>query len=137
MSFDLYVQSFRNGASWGVSRQRIREVFGSHLTEVQPNYWTLRYDGATFCNLDLTAHDDETMVEGFSVHRPCGDERLWEALASVLGMGNIVLYFPGGRAPLVASSGVTEHLPPDLIEALGQPLVVTSGSEIQREIHMA
>jgi hypothetical protein len=136
MSFDIYVQSYQNGASCGIPRQRVREVFGPHLSEVQPNHWKLRYDHANSCDIDLKSDEaDGTKVSDFSVHRPCGDERLWDALASVLTIGNLVLYFPGGR-PFVGRSSVIEHLPSDLIEALGQPLVVTSGGEIQRELQM-
>ena len=137
MSFDVYLQSFHRGEFAGIPRQRVRDVFGEHLTETESDYWQLRYDDAKSCDLDLTAHDDPSMVRGFTVHGPCADQRLWDALASILALGDIVLYFPGGRAPLVARSTVTEHLPPDMVESLGQPVVVTSGREIQQEIHAA
>jgi hypothetical protein len=137
MSFDVYLQSFHRGESAGIPRHRVRYAFGGHVTEVEPDYWHLRYDDTNSCDLDLTAHDDPSMVCGFTVHRPCADQRLWDALASVLTLGDIVLYFPGGRAPLVARSSATEHLPPDMVEALGQPVVVTSGREIQHEIETA
>jgi hypothetical protein len=138
MSFDVYLQSFHRGEFAGIPRQRVRDVFGAHLTETEPDYWQLRYDDTNSCDLDLTAHDtDASMVRGFTVHRPCADQRLWDALASILALGDLVLYFPGGRAPLVARSTVTQHLPPDMVESLGQPVVVTSGREIQHEIQAA
>src|SRR6476469_9528051 len=112
MSFDVYLQSFHRGEFAGIPRQRLRDVFGAHLTETEPDYWQVRYDDANSCDLDLTAHDtDASMVRGFTVHRPCADRRLWDALASILALGDLVLYFPGGRAPLVAHSTVTQHLP--------------------------
>ena len=138
MSFDVYLQSYHYGELAGIPRQRVRDTFGSHLTETGSNYWQLRYDDANWCDLDLTVHDtDATMVLGFTVHRPCSDQRLWDALASILASGDVVLYFPGGRAPLVARSTVTHHLPASMVEALGQPVVVTSGREIQQEIRAA
>ena len=138
MSFDVYLQSFHRGEFAGVPRQRLRDTFGTHLTETEPDHWQLRYDEANSCNIDLTPHDtDASMVLGIIVQRPCADQRLWDALASVLTLGNVVLYFPGGRAPLVAQSSVREHLPPDMVEALGQPVVVTNGREIQHEIETA
>jgi hypothetical protein len=138
MSFDVYLQSFHRGDFAGVPRQRVRDAFGTHLTEAEPDYWQLRYDEANTCDIDLTPHDtDQSMVLGFTIHRPCADKRLWNALASILTLGDVVLYFPGGRAPLVASSRVTEHLPPDMVEALGQPVVVTTGREIQHAIETA
>ena len=138
MSFDVYVQSFKNGESAGIPRQRLREAFGPHLTETEADFWEIRYDDASACDLDLTPHATEpSSVRGFTVLRPCADQRLWDGLASVLASGNVVLYFPGGRAPLVAHDGVTQHLPPSMVEALGQPVVVTTGREIQHEIQPA
>lgn len=135
MSFDIHLQSFHQGEFAGIPRQRVREIFGTHLTESEPDSWRLRYNDDNWCDLDLTAHDDPSMVCGFTLHRPCADQRLWDALAAILALGNIVLYFPGGRAPLVARNSTTQHLPSDMVEALGQPVVVASGREIQNEIN--
>jgi hypothetical protein len=137
MSFKVYVQSFHRGVFAGIPRQRLRNAFGAHLIETESDYWQLRYDETNSCDLDLAAHDDPGMVRGFTVHRPCSDHRFWDALASILGLGDFVLYFPGCRAPLVARSTTIAHLPPDMVEAMGQPLVVRSGREIQNEIHAA
>jgi len=138
MSFDVYLQSFHNGELAGIPRQRVRDAFGTHLTEIGPDDWQLRYDDANSCDLDLMGDDtDAAMVLGFTVYRPCSDQRLWDGLASILASGDVVLYFPGGRAPLVARSTVTDHLPASMVEALGQPVVVASDREIQREIHAA
>jgi len=138
MSFDVYLQSFHNGELAGIPRQCVRDAFGPHVTETGPDDWQLRYDDANSSALDLMGHDtDATMILGFTVYRPCSDQRLWDALASILASGDVVLFFPGGRAPLVARSSVVHHLPASMIEALGQPVVVTSGREIRREIHAA
>ena len=137
MSFGIFLQSFHRGASAGIPRQQVRDVFGAPLVETEPDYWQLRYDDANSCDLYLTAHSDPSMVRGFSVHRPCADPRLWDGLAGILALGDIVLYFPGGKAPLVGRSTVTQHLPPDMIELLGCPVVVTSGREIRHEIDAA
>jgi hypothetical protein len=138
MSFDVFVQTFRNGKFHGISRQQVRDAFGAHLVEPEPNFWQLRYDDANSCDLYLNAHDSDTsLVHGFTVNRPCGDHRLWDSLASILTLDNVVLYFPGGRAPLVAHSSVAPHLPPEMIEALGEPIAITSGKEILNEIESA
>lgn len=136
MSLEVYLQSFHRGESAGIPRQQVRDAFGSHLAETESDYWQLRYDDANSCDLELTAHDaDASLLLGLTVHRPCADKRLWEALAAILGLGDVVLYFPGGRAPLVANDTVIQHLPPEMIESLGQPIIVTSGREIQHVIH--
>jgi hypothetical protein len=74
------------------------------------------------------------MLRGLSINRPCADLRLWDALASILALGNVVLYFPGCKAPLIANLNARQHVPLDMIEALGEPIIAASGAEILREI---
>jgi hypothetical protein len=121
-----------------VARQRLRDVFGFYHTETELDCWHLRYNKANSRDIYLMAHDtDASMVHGFTVHRLCADHRLWDALASILALGDVVLYFTGVRAPFVARSTVTQHLSPEMVDSLGQPKVVITGREIQNEIYMA
>jgi hypothetical protein len=78
--------------------------------------------------------DNDKLIDGFTVNRPCRDRRLWRALFQVMRMGPVVLYYPGGRSPLVALESATQMLPPDMVDALGQPRVVRSGEEIAETI---
>ena len=138
MSFEVYVTTFRNGDFASMTRDQLRTPFAEHLTELEPDLWQVRYDDINWCDIYLTADSADTaMVQGFSVRRPCGDQRLWDSLASILASTDAVLYFPGGRAPVVGRRTVRQHLPPDLIDSLGEPIVVTSGTEILAELHAA
>ena len=132
MSFDVYLQAFHEGAAGGIPRHRVREAFGAYAQEAQPNYWRLRYDEINSCDIDLSG--DPATVESLAVHRPCADARLWDSLASILALGNVVLYFPGCRAPMIACSEVVPHLPADMIEAMGRPIVVTTGADVLNEV---
>jgi hypothetical protein len=135
MSFEVFVQCFQNGEFAGIPRQCVRDAFGTHLTETAWDFWQLHYDETNSCDLHLTTPaSDPSMVQGFTVHRPCADLQLWNALASVLALGDVVLYSPGGRAPLVARAGVAKQLPLRMVQALGEPVVVASGRDIQREV---
>ena len=71
------------------------------------------------------------------ISRPCADIRLWNALAEILRLGNAVLFFPGGQHPLIAAPSVKQHLPPDMIEALGEPLIISTGAEILKQVRAA
>jgi hypothetical protein len=135
MSFEVYLQSFNYGDFAGLPRQSVRAAFGAYLTETDLNYWRVHYDEENWCTVGLSAdaaHPE--FVHGLAVHRPCADRRLWDALAAILGLGNNVLYFPDCRAPLVARTSAIDHLPSDLIEALGRPVVVLTGEQIQHEV---
>lgn len=137
VSFDVYLQVFENGESAGISRDGVRDAFGAaFVSEPMPDRWKVTYDAQNSCDVYLSSHGS-TMLKGFSINRPCGDLRLWDALAFILTLGNVVFYFPGGEAPLVAKLDVSRHLPRDMIEALGEPIVVGSGAQILREIQSA
>jgi hypothetical protein len=137
VSFDVYLQVFENRESAGISRDSVRDAFGAvFVSEPELDRWEVQYDAQNTCDVYLSSHGT-TMLEGLSINRPCGDLRLWDALASILALGNVVLYFPGCKAPLIADLNVRQHLPHDMIKALGEPIIAGRGAEILREVHAA
>lgn len=136
MSFEAFVQIYKDGEPAGVSRQQVRDAFGSFLSDGGAFDWQLYYGEADNCDVMLKIDEsDKTLVRGFTVLRPCGDLRFWDAMASILRLGNIVLFFPASCPPLVAHNRVVQHLPPDMVEALGEPKPVTTGKEILDALH--
>ena len=108
------------------------------MSEPEENFWQLRYDKVNWCDLYLGAlEQDASKIESMMVSRPCVDGRLWDGLAAILKLGNVVLHFPGGAAPLFARVEVVEHLPPEMVKALGQPVCVATGKEISDAIDRA
>jgi hypothetical protein len=135
MSFQVYLQSFRDGAPAGIPRDAVRTAFGRFIHETEPSFWTARYDAENSCEIAVTMlKGDQQLVHQLCVERPCGDERLWDALAAILKLGTVVLYCPGDAPPLVAAQSVVGHLPQDMVEALGLPVCVQNGKEIARHI---
>jgi hypothetical protein len=133
MSFEVFVDSYRDGVPVGISREAVRAIFGNSLSEIDSSCWQVCYDEKNSCDLFLAADADPEKISGFMVSRPCGDLRLWEALISVLRLGAIVLHFEG-RVALVADSNAVPHLPKDMLEVFGQPRCIFSGSEIKDAI---
>lgn len=134
----MFVQYFERGSFASVPRYHVQLTFGEYLAFREPNYWHLHYDDLNFCNIGVTSvQSDESFIHCLAVHRPCADARLWDALFSVLRLGNAILYLPDCKSPLVADSAVTEHLPPSMVSSLGQPVCVCSGTEIMQNIEAA
>ena len=74
------------------------------------------------------------MLTGFYVERPCSDVRLWEALMTVLRMGAVVIFWPGGP-PVVAEnvdSSRLPRLPKDMTDSIGPAKLVRSADELVR-----
>jgi hypothetical protein len=135
VSFDVYLQVFDKGEPAWISRDRVREAFGAAIvSEPELDRWKVQYDAQNSCDVYLNLDAGAGMLQGLSINRPCGDMRLWHALASILKLGNVVLYFPDCKAPLIANLNGRRHLPLDMIEALGEPIIAGSGAEILREI---
>ena len=131
----MYMQVLDEGESAGIPHDSVRDAFGAaFVAESGPERWKVFYDAQNSCDVYLSLDAGAGMVQGLSINRPCADLRLWDALASVLALGNVVLYFPGCKAPLIANFNARQHLPLDMIEALGEPIIAASGAEILREI---
>jgi hypothetical protein len=134
MSFDIFVDAYHEGAPAGISREAVRTIFGRFVSEVDMTCWRARYDEANFCDLYLSVDPAEPKkISGFMISGPCVDERLWDALASVLKLGAVVLHFEG-RAAFVGSPRTVSHLPKAMIEQFGDPRVISAGSEIRDAI---
>jgi hypothetical protein len=135
MGFEVYLQCFDRGDTAGIPRSSIRPLFPIVEDKSEQDLWYLRYDDLNCCHVSVqTLTMDASQVAALSVWGPCKDRRLWDALYVVLCLGNVVFYYPGCTAPYVASNKAAEHLPVDLVQALGQPIVVESGKEMASEM---
>jgi hypothetical protein len=71
------------------------------------------------------------MLKSLCVERPCGDARLWDALISVVKMGSVAMFWPGGP-PVVADEGVASNLPKEMTNVLGAARPVHFAEDILR-----
>jgi hypothetical protein len=130
MSFDIFISSFKDG---GVRRRSypravLKKAFGGLCDTSDPTRWKIR-DSAGVVQLA-----DKPKISGFGVNRPPGAEHpFWPALLDVLRETSSVLHWPGG-GPVVTSESVVPSVPEDVIDALGEPHIVTSIQEIFRLI---
>lgn len=140
MSFNLYLCSYSNGEPSGIDVRCVRDAFGNALVrEVEEfHLWHLEYGHEVNC-CDVYTHpeSDNTTLKSLMVSRPTKDERLWASLFRIMQLGNVVLFFPGCQSPLFASAEAVKHFPRDMIDALGEPKVISSGVEILSAINAA
>src|SRR5262245_55327341 len=132
MSFEVYVQWFRNGEADGVPEERIRAFFGSALKVEDELGWRLSYGRDMTSDVYLSRREDSA-VEGITVHRSVDVPQLWQALFHLLGLQNAVFFFPGGGL-FVRSADAGAHVAAEMREALGTPHLVTSATDLTRAI---
>jgi hypothetical protein len=126
------MQCFELGQPAGSPADAVRAAFSNVTADSEPEYWHLSYDATNHCDVRVShLEGNPGQISALTVHRPCGDERLWESLYSVLRLGSWVLYFPSKKPPLVvANYSHAKHFPPSMIESLGPVCEVKSGPEI-------
>jgi hypothetical protein len=115
MDFEIFVQCVGNGERSRISRAIARSLFPIIEKDSELDYWSIRYDDKNPCHIGVTpVGSDIQFLSGLYVDRPCVDLRLWEGLLSILRMGSVVIYWPGGP-PVVADQTVAADLPQDMI----------------------
>jgi hypothetical protein len=135
MSFDVYLQVFEGGADSGFPTALLRRVFGECLVELEEDYWQLRYSDTQSSDLFLQPSAREpALVHSLSVHRPCADARLWQALYKLLESPGTLFHFPGCTTPMTRDAGILTAVPPSLIEALGTPLQIDSPEQLLQAV---
>ena len=73
---------------------------------------------------DIYVDPDNEPLKGLMVSRPAGEMRLWEALLTVLQMGQIIIFWPGSP-PLIAIGTDTSNFPEGMREGLGEPVRIS------------
>ena len=132
MSFDVFVQYFKDGEVETISINSLRDIFAPYVTEELENIWRVVYDDLNSSVLLLREVDDGGNIDGFCINRPCADERLWDSMYKCLSLGNCVIYWPGLEGLLSNRVEVSIHIPEDMLESLGKVRVVNDYKEILR-----
>jgi hypothetical protein len=128
VSIEYYVEGFHLGSPAGLDANRVLECFEPRTSEPVDGLYRLVYDASNICDMSLTEERGE--VTSICIFRPCAHEQFDRDLSRLLGAGPYVLFAPDGNALLVGREDMRSHIPPDMIEALGEPVVVDAGANI-------
>ena len=131
MSFDLYLQAFENGNAAGIAAEIIRDAFGSHVIEVDEDFWQVQYGSDESSDIFLQSLPGEpSLIHTISIHRPCRDMRLWQSIWLLLELPGTIFYFPGCDSPLSRDLQIAIAVPDDMLVSMGEPVIVCSAQEI-------
>jgi len=129
VSFDIFLQSFRDGevATW--SRSLVEETFGQRIVlgDVADNFFRVNFPDGGGSDVYLGSDRD---VCGMMFNHSGGAEffdALWKLADRVQG----VIFWPDTRPVFVVTDAATvPHIPADMLAAGAPPLIVKSGAEI-------
>jgi hypothetical protein len=132
MGFEVFIYHFTNGEPAGFPVPAIREAFGPHLEVMDAKSWEAVYDDNHQTTIHLASlPSDSESITSITVDRPHSDLRLWEAMFSILKLGNFVLFYPAIKPPLlVADLSVVKHLPVGMVETMGRVICIKCGQDI-------
>ena len=122
MSYEYYLQAHLNGDSQGVPTERILAIFKDYIVAKSDTYIDLKFSEGNSCSIYLAT--EEPFNSGFMISRPCGD-KLGDCLYEVMLLGNFVFFEPDGTHMIIINPDVEVHLPEDMIESLGKPVVAS------------
>ena len=135
MSFQLYLQMFSAGEPAGFTRDAIRQAFAGMLVELEEDYWQVDIGSARRSDLFLSfLEGGSERIHSLAIEHASTDERLWQAVWTLLGLPGCVFHFPGSTAPLARDPGAASALPPGLLETLGQPTIIARVQDLQRAV---
>ncbi|WP_192183646.1 hypothetical protein [Mesorhizobium amorphae] len=137
MSFEAYLSCFENGEQSYFPTSVVDDAFAPFITSRDPesSCWVVTYHDTppaldqSDLYLTLDPEDESRLVA-----RPTGNPRLFASMLKVLQATNSAVYCAGECPPMVGRAETISHLSPDMVEALGSPIVVVDGDEIRNRL---
>lgn len=131
MSVELYLQKYSQGAAASFSKESIREVLMGYSVKESPTSWEVGFDADQPDTFYLGSQES---IESLMISKPGISINLYEFLIKILKSDNFILYWPGGTHPLVGQAETTAHIPSEMINSLGLPIIANKGQEILNNI---
>ncbi len=129
-SFEVFLQSFQNGKAVNPPEELVRKLFLADSVDDGTGVFKLkRYQGG---RSELRMSKDCPLA-GVTISRPPQNISFWRDVLSFLKDTPSCLHWPGGW-PVIAQASVRDHLPPTMIEALGEPELVSTPEQIKEAI---
>ena len=127
MSFEVFLSCYKNGETSTFPLSVLENALAHYADRCdEQHYWVLEFPDGSNSELGL---QPGAQIEGCTVFRPSDSPELWNGLIEILKRTMSVLYWPGGP-PVVADAAVIPHVPKDMIESLGEPVVTTDREKI-------
>ena len=129
MSFDIFLQCYRNGEPATFKRALAEGIFTRHAINYRPPL--TRVDYADGSSAEIYGADEGDEISSLMCTR-CGGATFYNALYELAHRTRSVVLWPSGKpVSAVTDAATLEDLDPAFREApLGPPIVVTSGREL-------
>lgn len=127
MSFDIFLQCFRNGEPATFKRSVVEEIFGPHAHDDRELTRVTFPDGSG-SDIYMDQGDDVQCM----MFNHCGGDEFFEALYQLAERTKSIIFWPAvGPSSAITDSVTLKYLPVAWPEGLGPARMVHSGLELQ------
>ena len=133
MSFDIFVQRFRDKEPATFKRSDFEDIFGAYVIrrESDPGFVEVKFPDGSVADVYVSEQENVDSI----MFNHCGGEAFFQALYQLADRIKGCIYWPDlGPSSVVTDATTPVHLSPDFAEALGPPIVVTNGVGILEAI---
>src|ERR1700730_13081390 len=128
MSFDIFLQCFRNGEPATFKRALVEEIFTRDAVDYRPPLTDVTYvDGGAG---GIYGADEEEDIQNMMFNH-CGGDTFFAALHELAARTNSVVFWPRvGRSIAVTDAAFVNHLPSGF-DDMGPAYIVSNGRELE------
>ena len=130
MSLDLHLSCFDGGKLSAFPLSLLEGAFGRHAGEREPHLWKLDYGSEGSSDLSLTSA--ASGITGLSVNPPPRSLNFWRGILALLHSTQSCLHWAEGL--IIVQPVVRAHLPPELLQSLGEPTLVLTPEDIRQTV---
>lgn len=132
MSFDIFMQPFRNGQPAPFDRSLIKEAFGPDAKVGDGEISDIVYPEGD--RAEVFGAEEPTIQSGLMFSHAGGD-RFFEGLWRLAERTGSIIYWPDeGPQCAVTNADTIKHIPTEMLETIGPAEVVHNGRELSAYI---
>lgn len=131
MSFDIFLQCYRNGEAASFKRAVFDEIFETQNDRIGRDFVQPRYSDGSGGDIYVDENDIQCIM-----FNHCGGDIFWAKVYELLYVTQSLIFWPaGGPAAVVARADALKHLPSDFDEMFGKIHVVANARELEALIY--
>lgn len=108
----MFCQAHNHGVSQPLAVNDILDCFAPFINNIDSDGFDVVYDEMNSSRVFID--QTNSTCDSFSVNRPCGDKRLYDAIYNCMKLGNVICYTSYGDKFFVTSLEVVNHLPHEM-----------------------
>ena len=126
MSFDIFLQCYRNGETVTFKRELVEELFGPSSGNFDPHFMRSNFSDLDGGDIYLEGEDNQGLM-----FNHCGGDRFFQAMWELADRTQSIIFWPDRPPGLAITTPETlKHLPPDLLDGFRPAKIVRSGKEL-------